>query len=96
MDIAAAVEQIYDGADFRRADTYQSLWNTWKDARSIPSQAQLADAWKIVLENDFKLALEKAEQAERIAILQDTVERNKLDTDARLELLIESYIGNSP
>lgn len=87
MDIAAAVEQIYDSADFRKCGTYAELWNTWKDKRSIPSQAQLADAWIIVLGKIAEQAVEKAAHENRVEILHDDLSLGLMTYEQRVDLL---------
>jgi hypothetical protein len=54
MDIALAVEEIYPpssvegAAQFRSAESYEALVATWSDARPVPTQQALADAWNAV------------------------------------------------
>lgn len=45
MDIALAVEQLLPAADYRRADSYAALVDTWKDERPVPTEAALEAAW---------------------------------------------------
>lgn len=61
MDIALAVEEIYPAADYRRADSYEELVQTWKDERKVPTLAQLEDAW-IIVEARLMAEQDKIEQ----------------------------------
>lgn len=87
MDIPRAVEQMYIGAKFRRADTYANLVRTWKDKRPVPTQAQLADAWVIVLENIAEQAIQSAAHENRVAILQDDFALGNMTYEQRVDLL---------
>lgn len=92
MDIPLAVERICPNAKWRKAGTYKELSETWLDERPLPSERDLADAWRDVLdERDLEVA-KKALIDGNLAILSDKAERDKLATDARLELLIEAYL----
>ncbi len=68
MDIALAVEEIYPGADYRRADSYEALVRTWKDERPVPTEEELQAAWEQVqtrqaAEAEWQLQLEQARAA---------------------------------
>lgn len=46
IDYGIAVEKHFGGpADHRRAGSYAELVETWKDARPVPTDAQLQTAW---------------------------------------------------
>ena len=89
MDIAQAVEEIYPGADFRKADSYANLQKTWKDARLIPTEGELAEAWlRCLLNRDLAAGVEEL-QAARRALLLDKIEREKLSTAEQISLLFD-------
>jgi hypothetical protein len=87
MDIALAVEQIYKDAVFSSAKTYQDLQRTWKDARQIPTEKELADAWVLVLEQQFVVSVEQAAHEERLVILHDDLALAALTYEQRVDLL---------
>lgn len=55
MDIAACVEALVPGADYRSDSTYASLVATWNDARPVPTQEELDLVWEGFV--DTKLVL---------------------------------------
>ena len=89
MDIAQAVEQIYSGADFRKADSYANLQKTWKDARRIPTEGELAEAWlRCLLNHEIAAEMEKDNEA-KCVLLSDKIEREKLPTAEQISLLFD-------
>lgn len=88
MDIALALERIYPGADYRRADTYQNLLKTWKDKRQVPSEGQLAVAWVEVLEEMFEDGVANAAHEARVVILHDETALANMTCEQRVDLLI--------
>jgi hypothetical protein len=93
MDIALAVEKIYTAALFRRSDTYVNLVATWKDARRVPSEAQLAEAWLIVLADRDIASAEQAEKDTQLTLLADVVEREKLTPAEQLTLAMDVLVS---
>jgi len=92
MDIAQAVEQIYSGADFRKADSYANLQKTWKDARRIPTEGELAEAWlRCLLNRDLAEVEAEKNEAKRV-LLSDKIEREKL-TDAEQVCLLFDVVA---
>lgn len=71
MDIPRAVEQIYEDADFRRADTYQNLVETWRDKRPVPTEQELATAWVQVLEQDVMEAMKNQANQDLLTLLHN-------------------------
>ena len=89
MDIAQAVEQIYSGADFRKADSYANLQKTWKDARLIPTEGELAEAWLRCLLNRDLAKVEAEKNEAKCVLLSDKIEREKLPTAEQISLLFD-------
>lgn len=87
MDIALAVQEIYPNADFRRSDTYGNLWNTWKDKRTIPSMAQLEEAWGIVQQKQFEQSIQDAAHVDHMLILHDDWLLGQMTYEQRMDLL---------
>jgi len=93
MDIALSVEHIYPDAKFASSTTYAELQRTWCDARPIPTETELADAWVAVLAARAAQEGRDAVVAGQLALLRDEVERDKLTTDNRLDMLIEVFLA---
>ena len=96
MDIAIAVSMIYDDAKFSSSESYLQLTRTWRDTRRLPTELELATAWERYLQNCVLAGLAKSVQDARLATLQNATERQELDTDERLELLIEYLVNIVP
>ena len=75
VDIALAVEGIYPAADYRRADSYAELQRTWRDARRIPTEQELKNAW------DARQAAAAAAADTRRAAKQAVLAKLGLTTD---------------
>lgn len=45
MDLALVIDKLAPGADYRRADDLATLTETWVDARPVPSEAAINEAW---------------------------------------------------
>jgi hypothetical protein len=45
MDLPLVIDKLVPGADYRRADDYQTLVDTWVDARNIPTEEAIAAKW---------------------------------------------------
>lgn len=89
MDIALAVEQIYEDAIFAKSDTYANLVKSWRDVRKVPSEEQLGTAWLQVLAIRAEHALEK-EVVEQCKLLASNIlERDKLTFEERVDLLFQ-------
>lgn len=82
-DIAAAVDKLIPGADFRRADTYPDLVRTWKDARKIPSEDEVIAA---------ALAVEKEQASSE---LRTRAKREAADIFSSLSLDVRVAFGEA-
>jgi len=87
MDIALAVEQIYEAAIFAKSDTYANLVKSWRDIRKVPSEEQLGTAWLQILGIRAEQALEKEVLEQRKLLASNILERDKLTLEERVDLL---------
>lgn len=83
IDLALAVEGIYDDAQFRRADSYPALVATWADERPVPTLDELEASWQAILEDKAAEAAEKAE-----------LQQKRSDSAGKIDM--EDYRGASP
>ena len=87
MDIALAVEEIYPAADYRRCDDYETLVRTWKDARKVPTLAELEAVWPAVQAKYAAIADKEQQVADSRAILDNPTEWGKLTLEQKVEHL---------
>ena len=83
IDLALAVEGIYDDAQFRRADSYPALVATWDDKRPVPTLEELEASWQAILEDQAAKAAEKSE-----------LQQKRSDSVDKINL--EDFRGTSP
>ena len=89
MDIARAVEEIHENADYRRADTYQNLVETWRDKRPVPTEQELAVAWVVVLEQDVAKALKNQANADLLTLLHNDVIVEQMSCEDKVDVCID-------
>lgn len=83
IDLALAVEAIYDNVQFRRADSYPALVATWADKRPVPTLDELEASWQAILEDRTAEDAKKSELAQK-----------RSDNAGKIDL--EDYRGASP
>lgn len=63
MDIPLAIDHLLPAADYRRADDYAKLVETWHDERPIPTEAELLAAWESIQSASAASAAREAARA---------------------------------
>lgn len=92
MDIALAVEEIYPAADYRRADSYQALVDTWHDARKIPTESELQTAWAAVQARQATETENHNALIVKLILAQDKEAREKLTQQEQINLLFDLVV----
>ena len=83
IDLALAVEGIYNDAQFRRADSYPALVATWADKRPVPTLEELEASWQAILEDQADESAEKSELQQK-------------RSDNAGKIVLDDYRGTSP
>lgn len=93
IDFALAVERLVPGAQYHHSDSYQGLFDTWFDARPIPTEAELDQAWADI---ESEMADAATARSNLKAIAQGTVGKSYTDlTVDELKALLAILIMES-